>query len=152
MRQLFLIVMLLTVIVGCGSGTKVTGKVAFEDSSPLQNGSIVFDDGIHSYTGMIRSDGSYSVGQTKDSQKIPEGKYKVWFSGTSWMEVLYDKNGNETTQNISFPLLLPEFTSYDNTVLEANVNTQGKMTFDFVVKRHPEWNKQQPYKPKTVGN
>ncbi|MDR3198044.1 MAG: hypothetical protein LBU34_09280 [Planctomycetaceae bacterium] len=153
MRQLFLIVMLLMVVAGCDQGTKVTGKITFEDDgSPLQKGAIVFDDGINSYLGMIHPNGSYAVGQTKDSQKIPMNKYKVWFSGTERREILYDKNGKDTLQNISFPLLLPEFTGYNNTVLEADVNTPGRMTFDFVVKRHPEWNKQQPYKPKTNGN
>jgi hypothetical protein len=148
MKQLFLLAILLVFVVGCDSGTKVTGKVTFEDGLPLQKGVIVFDNGIHSYMGMIQSNGSYAVGQTKDSQKIPTNKYKVWFSGTSRREALYDKNGKPTERNITFPLLLPEFSSYDHTILEADVHTAGKMAFDFVVKRHPDWNKQQPYKPK----
>jgi hypothetical protein len=152
MKRLFVFTALLVFITGCGPGTKVTGTITFDDGSPLQKGTVVFDNGINSYMGTIQSNGFYAVGQTKDSQKIPLGKYKVWFSGTSRLEVLYDKNGNVTPQNISFPLLLPMFTTYNKTILEADVNTPGKMKFDFVVKRHPDWNKQQPYKPKTEGN
>jgi hypothetical protein len=149
MKHLFIFTTLLVLVIGCGQGTKITGTVTFEDGSPLQKGAIVFDNGINSYTGIIQSNGTYAAGQTKDSQKIPLGKYKVWFSGTSRMEILYDKNGKATDLNISFPLLLPEFTSYNNTVLEADIQTAGRMTLDFVVKRHPDWNKQQTYKNNT---
>jgi hypothetical protein len=152
MKRLFLIMALLIVAAGCNMGTKVTGKVTFEDGSPLQKGSIMFDNGINSYWGVIQPDGSYAVGQTKDSQRIPKSKYKVWFSGTVRIEPVYNQKGEATSADISFPLLLPEFSSYDHTILEADVHTAGKMAFDFVVKRHPDWNKQQPYKPKSLIN
>ncbi|MDR3233509.1 MAG: hypothetical protein LBT46_07595 [Planctomycetaceae bacterium] len=145
--RLFIAITLLLLAAGCGSGTRVSGKVVFEDGTPLTKGVIVFDDNTHSFQGAMRSNGTYFVGQAKDSQKIPTGRYKVWFSATQRIETVYDSKGNATNETVTFPLLLDEYTASNRTELEADVTKGGRMTFDFTVKHHPDWDKQQQYGP-----
>ncbi|MDR3233633.1 MAG: hypothetical protein LBT46_08235 [Planctomycetaceae bacterium] len=137
-----------TIISGCGSGVRVSGKVTFDDDSPMALGTIMFDSGLQVYSGAMRSDGTYSLGVTQDRQRIPAGKYKVWFSATARIERLYGKDGKpvEPPRQLVFSQIQEDYTGFDRTSLEADVQT-GNRTFDFVVKRHPDWDKRQKYGP-----
>jgi hypothetical protein len=147
--RLFIAVTLLLLAAGCGSGTVVSGKVTFEDGSPVTKGTAVFDSGAKSYQGTIRPDGSYRMGISKDNQRIPPGRYKVWFANTARIEVRYGRDGNplEPVQQLIFSQLQPEFTNSARAALTADVNRNGRLKLDFTVQRHPDWDQKQKYGP-----
>jgi hypothetical protein len=149
MKHVFitLTLLLLFVAVGCKQGSRVSGKVTFEDGSPVPRGTVMFSGEKTSFQGAIKN-GTYAVGVTRDSQKIPLGKYKVWLANTPRIETVYDKHGNATTAQVTFAAVMPEFASNKNTPLEADITSGGSLTYDITVKAHPDKDKQQKYKPK----
>jgi hypothetical protein len=149
MKHVFIIFTLLLLLgaAGCKQGARVHGKVTFEDGSPVQRGTVMFTGTSTAFQGAIRN-GTYAVGITRDSQKIPFGTYKVWLANTQRIETLYDKNGNETTKQVTFAAVMPEFASNKNTPLEANLTSNGSLVYDITVKAHPDKDKQQKYGPK----
>jgi len=67
---------------GCGSGMKqLTGKVTFEDGSPVTLGSVIFVQGSFQSRGDIRPDGTYTVGTNAAKDGIPPGEYRVYITG-----------------------------------------------------------------------
>ena len=66
---------------GCNSKVNVSGKVSFQDGTPVTIGKVNFEDDQHTYFGMIQSDGQYSVGGLRDGDGIPPGKYRVCVTG-----------------------------------------------------------------------
>jgi hypothetical protein len=142
-----LTLLLLFMAVGCKQGSRVSGKVTFEDGSPVQRGTVMFSGEKTSFQGTVK-DGTYAVGITGDSQKIPLGKYKVWLANSPRIEMLYDKNGNATTEQIIFETIMPEFASGSRTPLEVSLTSNGSLTYDVTVKAHPDKDKQQKYGPK----
>ncbi|MDR3232176.1 MAG: hypothetical protein LBT46_00655 [Planctomycetaceae bacterium] len=136
---------LLLLAAGCG-GSRVTGKVAYEDGAPVAHGTIVFTTDKVMYSGTIQKGGNYALGVTQNAQRIPFGTYKVWLSGTERVE---DNIGGYIPKGelvppitVSFPQVSPEFASSSKTPHTAEVHS-GRVQFDFVIKRHPEWDKQQ---------
>ena len=78
MRNIFVLILLaLSVMLfsGCGQ-TKVTGKIAFPDGSPLTTGVVLFENDQHTYKGTIKN-GTFSMGMLKDGEGIPPGEYRV---------------------------------------------------------------------------
>ena len=70
-------------LIGCGGGrAQVSGKVNFEDGSPLTNGEIwaLSGDGIR-VKGFVKADGSYALFESMSGDGIPAGKqYKIWIA------------------------------------------------------------------------
>ena len=79
MRTLIMVCssLLLVVVVGCGSGSTVTGKVTFSDGTPLTVGRVVFDDGTTSAVGELNEKGEYRMRVDAGSGGIPDGSYRV---------------------------------------------------------------------------
>jgi hypothetical protein len=73
--------LLLTGVTGCGGGNPVTGKVTFEDGSPLDRGTVAAEkregDASVSAQGTIQPDGTYSLGTKKPGSGVPAGHYRV---------------------------------------------------------------------------
>lgn len=71
----------LAVAAGCGPGTvPVTGQVVYEDgqaAADLAGGSVVFDNGKVSSTGLIGSDGRFALSFTGQGDGALPGEYKV---------------------------------------------------------------------------
>ncbi|GHT41410.1 hypothetical protein FACS189443_3140 [Planctomycetales bacterium] len=65
-------------VTGCGKSISVGGKVVFSDGEPLGTGKVVFEDGKNAYRGKINEDGTFSLGQLKDGEGIPPGRYQVY--------------------------------------------------------------------------
>lgn len=74
-----LLLFLLVAFIGCGGavGPKATGKVTWEDGTPVTEGEVAFEGDKNAYYGTIKPDGSYSMGALKDGQGVPPGTYKV---------------------------------------------------------------------------
>lgn len=70
------------VLVGCGARAQVSGKVLYEDGSPVSKGHIYAqtEDGKTAVYGLIKENGSYKLGDpTNPGTGVPAGKmYKVW--------------------------------------------------------------------------
>jgi hypothetical protein len=137
MRTLITTVLLIfvTITAGCGNNVRVTGKVTFEDGSPVTAGTVIFTTEKAQFSGFIKN-GSYDAGATKNGQGIPPGTYKVWLSDTARVEAI--PNSPDTA---AFPQITAEFTSPSGTPLQLEVKSGGSITFDISVKRHPDWDK-----------
>jgi len=64
-------------ISGCGGNTAVTGRVTFEDGTPLTVGEVILDDGRNMGRGTIKPDGSFIIGFRTARGGIPAGTYRV---------------------------------------------------------------------------
>lgn len=71
---------MLTLAVGCGNNCTVSGKVTFPDGTPLDRGTVMFEDGKLAASGYIAKDGTYSL-ITGDQNGIPRGTYQVSIGG-----------------------------------------------------------------------
>jgi hypothetical protein len=125
--------------IGCSSGTKVSGKITFEeDGSPVSKGVIVFDAlQQNSYAAKINADGSYISANKKQNQGIPPGNYKIWLAQTEQIENTYGPAG-ETLVSKAIPQIAKEYCSVKTTPLELEVKSGGAMTFDIVIKKPAE--------------
>ena len=67
--------------VGCSDHAKVTGKVTFQDGSPLTAGEVVFEQEAFQAIGKIKPDGTYVMGSYGTADGLPPGTYKVYITG-----------------------------------------------------------------------
>ena len=83
-QKIVLLVLVLAcgVFTGCG-GAKVTGKVTFDDGSPLTVGTVNFESGNELMIGHIKPDGTYLLVGSGKSSGIPQGSYKVFISNAT---------------------------------------------------------------------
>jgi hypothetical protein len=124
-------------LAGCGSGIIISGSVTYEeDGSPVTNGVVNFDSENKHYSGGL-SNGKYTLGGTKDVQRIPYGKYKVWLSGTNIVNVNEDASGAQSSAQLT-PLVTREFCSSQKTPLTFDIQPGSPKTFDIVVKKPVE--------------
>jgi hypothetical protein len=68
---------LVVLITGCSGKTQVSGKVTFDDGSPLTVGEVRFESTGFLASGKIQSDGTYQLGSVGKSDGVPNGSYKV---------------------------------------------------------------------------
>jgi len=71
------VAVLLFSISGCGSKVSVSGKVTFDDGSPLASGEVRFETADFVSSGKIQPDGTYRIGAISDKDGIPRGTYGV---------------------------------------------------------------------------
>jgi len=131
------LVLICLVSFGCGSGTKVTGKVTFSDGTPLTVGKVMFTDASISAFGTIDKNGNYSMGLLKDGQGIPQGTYKVYITeamvdGEASL-AKKDEDGNMVVPQV--PAVALKFLSADASGLTCEV--KGTTTFDITVEKLP---------------
>ena len=72
----------LLLIIGCSSKVSVTGKVTFEDGSPLEQGQVMMESAGYRVAGTIQQGGRFSLGELKDGDGVLPGEYDVWIVGT----------------------------------------------------------------------
>ena len=113
---------------GCGTNVKVSGKVSFEDGSPLTSGMLIFESGAIQSKAPIEKDGSYQVGTLKSNDGLPRGTYRVYISGADVYPDI-DVMGHPLGKVVH--LVDPKFTSPDTSELTCEVN--GSRTFDITV-------------------
>jgi hypothetical protein len=70
----------LTVTQGCGSNCTVIGKVTFPDGTPLDKGTVLFENEKRVAQGHLKQDGTYSL-ISGEKKGIPTGTYQVSIGG-----------------------------------------------------------------------
>jgi len=82
MKYVFLIMsVVLVCVLGCSNKVKVSGKVVFEDGTPLTAGTVVFDNGRELAKGAFSEDGTYRLSSTANNDGIKPGEYGVYITG-----------------------------------------------------------------------
>lgn len=122
---------MMVLVAGCSSNTKVTGKVTFEDGTPLTTGEVRFNSSNFTASGKIQSDGTYTMGSLSEKDGVPKGNYKVSVYVVDSPDV---KPGADLTKlPPPKPIIAKEFMSPETSGLECKVD--GKTTFDIKVKK-----------------
>jgi hypothetical protein len=85
----------LAVTVGCGGGDNVTGKVTFDDGTPVKGGSITFSGSDIEEFATIGEDGTYEV-----KEGLKDGDYEVLVTWTE--EQSADAEAKEDDENPTY--------------------------------------------------
>ena len=120
---------------GCGRGPRtypVTGKVVFDDGTPLTSGGVVFSElvvaeGVATNArGAIDGDGRFRLTTFKDNDGALPGKHRLL--------VRADRDADDYLKRgiIPKPVIDERFESYDTSGLECTVE-QGQNEFTLVV-------------------
>jgi hypothetical protein len=115
---------LLLLAVGCSGKLQVTGKVTFPDGTPLTSGEVRFESTGFVAAGKIKSDGSYRVGTTSDTDGIPKGEYKVSIYALDNSHITPDINPLDAPPAKS--LVAEKFRSAETSGLTCNVTSSTK--------------------------
>lgn len=129
----FLSIFVLFVFTGCGGGgVNVSGKVTFEDGTPLTMGEVAFQTASFIATGLIQPDGTYTLGSLKAGDGVPKGTYNVTVKAVSSPPVppgaLSDPNYKPAPAKHLIDL---KFASQSTSGLTCQVD--GKTTFNITV-------------------
>lgn len=121
---------------GCNDQQPLTGKVTFDDGSPVTVGTVVFSsDKVQSF-GVIKPDGTYSVSTSQTNDGLPPGTYTVYLSGVDDIQKkkVVGGDGSESEEDVRTSLIDPKFTSSTTSGLTFTVDGKTK-TFDIKVDR-----------------
>ena len=120
---------LLVFVIGCSSKPKITGKVTFDDGTPLTTGEVRFESPGFTASGKIQSDGTYTMGSIADKDGVPKGSYKVSVYALNYSGITPGMDPAKAPP--AKPLVAKEFLSGDTSGLVCEV--KGKTTFDIKV-------------------
>ncbi|MDR3110199.1 MAG: hypothetical protein LBU65_11020 [Planctomycetaceae bacterium] len=123
------VLVLMTLLAGCGSKTQVTGKVTFDDGTPLTTGEVRFESGNYLASGKIQSDGSYRLSSIGENDGVEKGTYKV--SVVAMEEIVTDPNKPLAEQKQAKSLVAAKYRSGETSGLTCDV--KGTTTFDIQV-------------------
>lgn len=134
--------LLLVVSTGCGDKSSVSGKVSFDDGTPLNVGKVMFTDGTNSGFGKINEKGEYKMGMTKEGEGMPNGSYQVYIMDASKEDPSLSRASDDGETFTPKVLIIdPKFTNPKQSELKCDVS--GKTTFDIkVTKPGPDYNPQ----------
>lgn len=145
MTRLFftLLSVVLLICIGCGGPrAQVTGKVVFDDGSPVTVGDIRGKAEDVEVRGSIGADGSFSFFEVKPGDGIPAGlTYTVWLVNTNERvpstEKVRDDEGNMVPKRDQFvSRISDEFKGPTKSPLSLQVPKGTKsLTADFTVKK-----------------
>ena len=116
----------LIAVCGCGGNPRVHGTITFENGEPLKSGLLVYESQKGAFYGDVQSNGTYSMGTTKNGQGIPLGEYSIYFQ-TAHAETGRDEDNRPHYS----PLLADKFYAPDTSGLTCTV--KGRTRFDFQV-------------------
>lgn len=131
-RRLLLLPVALAVIalVGCSGRYPVSGRVTYDDGSPLQEGTVigeaVVDGKPVSVQGAVRSDGSFEWGSDVPGDGAVPGEYKVIVQPRAL--------GDAEMGEGKVPDVDGKFTRYDSSGLKYTVKPE-RNTFNITVTR-----------------
>jgi hypothetical protein len=128
--QLFLCSLLMSIscLLGCGtSNQRVSGKVTFEDGTPLTSGEVIFalgDSEEYFAKGKIGSDGTYTlhehvIGKESGKSGCKSGEFKVFIAGTSTHKT--QENNEKKPELIRTDIIDQNYAQRDKTPLKATV-------------------------------
>ena len=125
--------LLLAFLVGCGGNVTVSGTVKFADGTPLDRGTVTFEDDKMMASGTIQKDGTYSL-DTGETKGIPLGTYKVSITGLNAPIVIPPTKIGGKVQVI--PQVSPIHKRFENpTTSGLTCEVKGRTTFDIPVER-----------------
>jgi len=113
---------------GCGSAHEpLSGKVTFEDGSPLPKGEVIFVTDSFQAVGTIQEDGTYTVGSLGMADGLPPGTYRVYIS-----EAVEHLGGDIDAPTDDRPLVAAKYTAADTSGLTCEVPAEDNR-FDITV-------------------
>jgi hypothetical protein len=121
----------LVLIIGCSQQTQVSGKVTFEDGSPLTTGEVRFESSGFLASGKIQSNGTYRLGSTAKADGVPKGSYKV--SVFAMDESGFKPGTLPRDAPAPQSLVMEKYRSGETSGLVCEVN--GSTTFDITVEK-----------------
>ncbi len=117
-------------LVGCGGRYPVTGKVTYEDGSPVPEGTVIgeatVDGKVVGVQGNIRSDGSYAWGGDVAGDGALPGEYKVIVQPRAL--------GDAEMGEGKVPDVAGKFTRYESSGLKCTVEPKAN-TYNITVSR-----------------
>ncbi|MDR1268779.1 MAG: carboxypeptidase-like regulatory domain-containing protein [Planctomycetaceae bacterium] len=129
----FIILVLITGLIGCSNHVKLSGKVTYSDTGePLESGTVIFlpESETFQARGEIEKNGSYVLATFKENDGLPPGNYRVYVNSA----YRYETRENAPTAEIR--LVTDKFTSPETSGLVFKVDSSTR-NFDFQVDRAP---------------
>jgi hypothetical protein len=125
MRHLLFIIhfsLFVVFLAGCGgsNSVKLNGKVTFEDGTPLDAGTVCFETDTYTARGIIKPDGTYTVGSVSANDGLPQGKYRVFITDAE--KIVGAGDGKMGT---AVPLVDTKFTNGNTSGLTCEVPVAG---------------------------
>jgi hypothetical protein len=132
---------LLLLLTGCGSGYHtVTGRVTFDDGSPLDAGTVVCEGEVDGKKvmarGTLQPDGSFTLGTTHPGDGVPAGKYRV---------LVVPRSLFETEKGTRPPIIDPKFEKFATSNLSLEVKP-GRNELPITVTKPKQWRAQKESK------
>lgn len=120
---------------GCSQKIKTHGTVKFPDGTPLEKGTVFFSNGIQMFQGEIQSNGTFKIGEIRDGDGIPPGKYKIWISANT-QDYVRDAVTKEITNKMMRQIVIdPKYESRETSDLTFEVKPGGSKSIDIVVEK-----------------
>jgi hypothetical protein len=124
---------------GCSGGLyPVTGRVTFDDGSPLDDGAVICEqvDGEQPVTarGKINPDGTYRLGTNKPGDGARPGKYRV---------LVVPRSLTEREMETRPPIIDPRFEKFETSGLELEVKA-GTNELNILVTKPKNWRRPAP--------
>ncbi|MDR1923252.1 MAG: hypothetical protein LBQ66_02665 [Planctomycetaceae bacterium] len=79
--RFFLLLAMLLILSGCSGNVHQSGKVVFDDGSPVPCGDVCFLSETYQASGTIQPDGTFVIGSTQTKNGLKPGTYKVVIAG-----------------------------------------------------------------------
>jgi len=119
---------LLAGVGGCSGRYPVTGKVAFADGAPLEEGTVVCEmkegDQTIMARGTLQRDGTFKLGTEKPGDGAKPGKYRV---------LVMPRSLTDAEAAITPPIIDPKWQRYETSGLELEVKPQGTNDLNITV-------------------
>jgi hypothetical protein len=133
--HLFALLLVCVCFIGCSENQRLSGKVTFDDGSPLTIGMVCFENAENGKLGRgeINPDGTYVVGFETDKNGIPKGTYKVFISNATQEKGFNEKTGLPIDEQ----LIASKYSSSSTSGLTFTADGKTK-TFDITVERPKE--------------
>ena len=126
---------------GCSKNFSLTGKVTYEDGTPITAGMLNFESDSSLSRAKIQPDGTYVVGTLKEADGIPKGSYKIYITGaevaietdSSRIPQRFDAMGNPVPTMAAYRKLVhPKYMTTSQSPLSCEVPAKNNR-FDFIV-------------------
>jgi hypothetical protein len=126
---------------GCGGGRyPVTGRVTFDDGSPLDAGAVICETQLDGKTIMaratLRPDGTFALGTTNPEDGAPPGKYRV---------LVVPRALYESEKSTKQPPIDPKFEKFESSGLSLEVKPGGNELL-ITVTKPKQWTRQKAEK------
>jgi len=145
MLKPFILALFCVFLVGCGGRAQVSGKITFEDGSPLTVGDVAAEstDGVR-VIGTLAEDGTYTLFEGKPGDGIPSGRqYKIFIANAVQIipskQMIKDEReggGMMPGPDTVIPLIQADYSIPSTTPVTLDIpRGSPKITHDITVKK-----------------